>query len=375
MTLPEETTIFTRMSALARECNALNMGQGFPDASPPELLTETAAECMRKGPHQYAPMQGLPALREALADKFYSFYGLRPDPETEITITAGGTQALFTAVAAFLEPGDEAMILEPAYDSYAPAVLNRSGRCVFVPLKTDVFRPDWEAIKDALTPRTRLLIVNTPHNPSGAVWTDTDYENLESLAQSHPFLVVSDEVYEHIVFDRHVHRPLWSLPVLRERCLSVYSFGKVFHCTGWKIGYAVASPELTRRFRKVHQYNVFSVNTPLQHALEKVLKNHVWFASLAGYFQDLRDQFLSYLKDSSWDFTPAGGTYFQLLGYRHISQEDDLRFAEWLTREKKLTTIPVSFFYHNRRDEKCLRICFAKSPETLRKAAEILCRI
>ncbi|MCS6981918.1 MAG: methionine aminotransferase [Flavobacteriales bacterium] len=375
MLLPEETTIFTRMSALAQEFNALNLGQGFPDDSPPEFLTETAAEYLRKGPHQYAPMQGLLTLREALADKFYRFYGLRPDPETEITITAGGTQALFTAIAAFIDPGDEAIILEPAYDSYAPAVLNRNGRCVFVPLKSDDFRPNWEAIRDALTQRTRLLIINTPHNPSGAVWAESDYENLENLAQSHPFLVLSDEVYEHIVFDQHRHKPLWSIPGLRERCLSVYSFGKVFHCTGWKIGYTVAGPELTRRFRKAHQYHVFSVNAPLQHALGKVLKNYEWFRALAGHFQNLRDQFLSYLRDSRWEFTPASGTYFQLLGYRRISREDDLRFAEWLTREKKITTIPASFFYHDRRDEKRLRICFAKSPHTLQKAAEILCRI
>lgn len=373
--ISEDVTIFTRMSALAREHGALNLGQGFPDAAPPDFLLNAVRERLIEGPHQYAPMQGLPELREAIAEKFRSFYGFRPEPVSEITITAGGTQALFTVVVALVRPGDEVIIPEPAYDCYAPAVKLKGGRCVFVSLRPDTFRPDWRTISKALSPRTRLIIFNTPHNPTGAVWEEEDYQALEKLAEQHPFLVVSDEVYEHILFDGRSHRPLFSLPALKDRCLSVYSFGKVFHCTGWKIGYVVGCQELMRAFRRVHQYNVFSVNVLFQAALVEAVRQDAWFRSLAPYFQHLRDRFLELIRSSRFRFTPAGGTYFQLLDYGAISEEDDLTFAERLTRKHKVTTIPVSFFYHDRRDDRLIRVCFGKSEETLHKAADILCRI
>lgn len=371
----QEITIFTRMSALARECGALNLGQGFPDAAPPEFLLNAVKERLPSGPHQYAPMQGLPELREAIADKFLRFYGLRPDPASEITVTAGGTQALFTAIAALVRPGDEVIIPEPAYDCYAPAVKLKGGRCIFVTYNPSTFRPDWEAIGKALSPRTRLIIFNTPHNPTGAVWEEEDFKALEHLAEMHPFLVLSDEVYEHILFDGRQHRPLFSLPVLKDRCLSVYSFGKVYHCTGWKLGYIAGAQNLTQAFRQVHQYNVFSVNVLFQAALAEALKHLEWFRSLPPHFQKLRDHFLKLIGASRFCFRPAGGTYFQLLDYSAISDEDDLAFAERLTREHKITTIPVSFFYHNRRDDRLIRVCFGKSEKTLQKAAEVLCRI
>lgn len=363
------------MSALARECGALNLGQGFPDATPPEFLLHAVRERLNRGPHQYAPMQGLPELREAIADKIQFFYGFRPDPAEEITLTAGGTQALFTAVMALVEPGDEVIIPEPAYDCYAPAVKLKGGRCVYVALNPATFRPDWEAISCALSSRTRLIIFNTPHNPTGAVWDEEDYQALEKLAELHPFGVVSDEVYEHILFDGRRHRPLFSLPALKDRCLSVYSFGKVFHCTGWKIGYVVGARNLMQVFRQVHQYNVFSVNGLFQAALVEAVVHSEWFSSLPQYFQSLRDRFLELIRPSRFHFRPSGGTYFQLLDYSVISDEDDLTFAERLTREHKITTIPVSFFYHDRRDDRLIRVCFGKSEETLQKAAEILCRI
>lgn len=373
--ISEDVTIFTRMSALAREHGALNLGQGFPDAVPPDFLLNAVRERLIEGPHQYAPMQGLPELREAIAEKFQLFYGFRPDAVSEITVTAGGTQALFTAVAALVNPGDEVIIPEPAYDCYAPAVKLKGGHCVFVALHPDTFRPDWEAIRKALSPRTRLIVFNTPHNPTGAVWEEEDYRALEKLAEQHAFLVLSDEVYEHILFDGRRHRPLFSLPALKDRCLSVYSFGKVFHCTGWKVGYVAGGSALMHAFRQVHQYNVFSVNAPFQAALAEAVVQGAWFRSLAPYFQHLRDRFLELIRSSRFRFTPAGGTYFQLLDYGAISEEDDLTFAERLTREHKITTIPVSFFFHNRRDNHLIRVCFGKSEQTLQKAAEILCRI
>lgn len=370
-----ETTIFTRMSALARKHQALNLGQGFPDEGPPDFLTEVVTRVIQSGFHQYAPMAGVPELREAISKKIFKNYGHRADPEKEVTVTAGGTQALFTAIAALVQPGDEVIIPEPAYDCYAPAVELVGGRCVFVPLNEKTFRPDWNIISSRLTEHTRMIIFNTPHNPSGAVWIEEDYAALSALASQHPFLVLSDEVYEHITFDGRKHIPLCTLPSLENRCLSVYSFGKVFHCTGWKMGYIVGGPRLTEKFRQVHQYNVFSVNTPLQSALAQAMENDTWFASLGPYFQRKRDLFISWMQGSKFHIQPAGGTYFQLLQYGEITHEDDLAFAERLTREKKLTLIPVSFFYHRREDHRLLRLCFAKSDDTLRTAAEILCSL
>jgi len=370
-----DITIFTRMSTLAQIHGALNLGQGFPDIDPPEFLIEKVLHCVKWGYHQYLPMAGSPELREAIARKFEFLYGIYPDPENEITITAGATQAIFTAILALIEPGDEVIICEPAYDCYAPAVRLKGGVCVFSPLRSNNFHPDWDHIQKCLSQRTRLLILNSPHNPTGAVLNEKDFEALSTLAQQHPFLIISDEVYEHILFDGKKHIPLFSVPAFRNRCICIYSFGKTFHCTGWKIGYAIGSQKLMSAFRRVHQYNVFAVNGIFQTALAGVLENLKWFNSLSPFFQDLRDRFLDHMMNSRFKILPTEGTYFQMLDYSEITSLDDLSMAEWLTREHKLTTIPVSFFYHNRKDNHFLRICFAKSFEKLQQAAEILCRI
>ncbi|MCG9911230.1 MAG: pyridoxal phosphate-dependent aminotransferase [Flavobacteriales bacterium] len=375
--LPQvKTTIFTRMSALAAQENALNLSQGFPDFDCPPALSKAVQKAMAEGKNQYAPMAGLMSLREKIARKTQELYGAEYHPETEITITAGATQALFTAITAVIRYGDEALIFEPAYDCYAPAVELAGGVCKFVKLKpSDSYKIDWEAVKKLCSKNTRLIIINSPHNPSGSVLGEEDMKKLEKLVEGTDIVILSDEVYEHIVFDGIRHESICRYPNLARRSFVVSSFGKTYHVTGWKTGYVVAPAELMAEFRKVHQYNVFCVNHPMQAAICDFMDNTAHHLELAAFYQTKRDLFVNLLNGSRFEITPSAGTYFQNLNYTAITEEGDVDFAVRLTREHKIASIPLSVFYRDNADYNRLRFCFAKGDETLKKAAEILCRI
>ncbi|MBR9922047.1 MAG: pyridoxal phosphate-dependent aminotransferase [Bacteroidetes bacterium] len=366
------TTIFSVMSGLANKHQAINLSQGFPNFDCDPALQELVYRHMQLGHNQYAPMPGLPALREKLATKAKSLYGYFPQPETEITITAGATQALFTAIAAFVQPGDEVILLEPAYDSYKPAVQVQGGIPVAIPLEAPHFRPDFDRIRSAINDKTRMLIINTPHNPTGTVWSREDMETLAEILRDTKVLLLSDEVYEHLVYDDNPHQSVLRFRELYERSLITYSFGKTFHNTGWKVGYCIAPPTLTAEFRKVHQFNVFSVNTPIQYALADFMENPDVYLSLPGFYQQKRDFFAEAMKESPLRPLPCQGTYFQLYDYSAVSDIDDLAFAEWLTTEAGVAAIPLSPFYSAGSDAKLVRFCFAKTEEVLAQAAEKL---
>ena len=369
------TTIFTIMSRLAQECGAINLSQGFPDFNAEDFLFERVAHHMRAGRNQYAPMAGVAALREAVAAKIAALYGIAYDPEAEITITAGATQALFTAVAALVHPGDEVIVFEPVYDSYAPAVELQGGVVRRLRLAAPDYRPDWDAVRSALTPRTRMIMINTPHNPTGTVWTATDMASLEALTRGTGIVVVADEVYEHIVFDGRSHESAARHPGLAERSLIVSSFGKTYHITGWKVGYVAGPRELMAEFRKVHQFNVFTVNTPVQHALADYMAEPERYLGLAAFYQAKRDVFRAGVAGSRFELLKSAGTYFQLARYRAISDEPDTRFAERLTREHGVAVIPLSAFYADGRDDRVVRFCFAKEEATLAAACERLVKV
>ena len=370
------TTIFTVMSQLAEQHEAINLSQGFPDFQPPERLVELVERHLRAGRNQYAPMAGVPALREAIAEKLKALYGVHADPETEITVTPGATEALFAAIHAVVRAGDEVVVLDPAYDSYAPAVALAGGTTIHVPLGRPAFEPDWQRLESALSDRTRLVIVNTPHNPSGAVLRDTDLAQLAALLRPYGCYVLSDEVYEHIVFEGR-HATVLANPELRERSFAIFSFGKTYHATGWKTGYAVAPRALTAELRKIHQYLAFAAVTPLQHALADFLRecpeHHL---GLAGFYRQKRDLFVEQLRASRFELTPAQGTYFQLADYGRISSEPDTEFARWLTVEHGVAVIPISVFYAEPPPGSTLvRFCFAKQEATLRAAGERLAAV
>lgn len=369
------TTIFTQMSALAAEHAAINLSQGFPDFPIDDALIERVAYFMRKGHNQYAPMAGVAPLREAIAAKITGMWGYTPDAAQEITITSGATEGLYAVIAALIRPGDEALVLDPAYDSYAPAVALQGGKPVHIALQYPNFRPDWEAIDNSISPRTRLIITNTPHNPTGSTWAEEDLLQLEELAIRHNLLVLSDEVYEHLIYDGRQHQSVLLRPKLRERSAAVFSFGKTFHATGWKAGYVVAPPALSAEIRKVHQYLTFSTHTPTQLALADYLQISENYEQLPQFYQQKRDLFLELLKGSRFKPLPCEGTYFQLLDYSAISTRPDVEMAHWLTVEKGVAAIPISVFYVDKQDNNLLRFCFAKQEETLRKAAELLCKI
>jgi len=362
------TTIFAIMSGLARECKAINLSQGFPGFPLDETLVELVAEAMREGHNQYAPMPGLPALRQAIAQKYNTSYGLALDEEN-VTVTSGATEALFAAIAAFVRPGDEVIVLEPAYDSYIPAIELSGGVPVRVPLQPQTYLPDWERVEAAVTPKTRAILTNSPHNPTGAVFTAEDLAQLERLAEKHDLLVLSDEVYEHIIFDGKAHQSALRSEALRQRTVAVFSFGKTFHATGWKVGYAIAPKALTAEFRKVHQFLTFSTHTPTQVALANYLKVPERYTTLPNFYQGKRDAFLRVMQKTPFQLLPAGGTYFQLAHYGHLTQESDQDFARRLTREFGVASIPVSSFYHDGQDDKVLRFCFAKEEAELEAAA------
>ncbi|GGK87509.1 pyridoxal phosphate-dependent aminotransferase [Rufibacter glacialis] len=369
------TTIFSTMSQLAQQHGAINLSQGFPDFDCPPELVELVAEAMRAGHNQYAPSPGLLLLRQKISQKTQQLYGHACDPDLEVTVTSGATEALFAAIAAVVQPGDEVLVLEPCYDSYVPAIELSGGVPVFVPLRFPDFSVDWEKVAESLTPKTRLLIINSPHNPSGAVWKAADLEALTRLSEQHPFLILSDEVYEHMVFDGQPHASVLTVPALAQRAFVVSSFGKTYHTTGWKVGYCIAPAALTVEFRKVHQYLTFSTATPLQHALAHYLDHPEHYLSLPQFYQQKRDLFASLLQPSKFELLPCAGTYFQLARYRQISKAPDVEFAQWLTKEAGVAVIPVSVFYHNAVDNGVIRFCFAKMEETLRAAANRLSRL
>lgn len=371
--LPNVTTsIFTVMSQMAAEHQALNLSQGFPNFESDPALIRLVSEAMQQGYNQYAPMPGDNGLRQVIAEKGASLYGAHYDAADEITITAGATQAIFTAIAAVVQPGDEVIIFTPAYDCYEPAIELYGGRTVAVQLEAPHYRPDWDLVADRISSKTRMIIINSPHNPSGMLWEEADMKQLERLALKHQLWVLSDEVYEHIIFDGQAHQSACKFPGLKERSFITASFGKTFHNTGWKMGYVLAPKALMVEFRKVHQYNVFSVNHPIQKALASYMQDAAVYQSLGSFYQQKRDMFLELISPSRFRFLPSKGTYFQLLDFSEISEESDITFAERLTREHKIATIPTSVFNEQQRDFKQLRVCFAKTEATLREAAEIL---
>lgn len=374
--LPKQgTTIFTVMSGLAREHGAVNLSQGFPDFSIPERLVELTHSYMKKGLNQYSPMQGVLALREKLAEKVEQLYSAKYDPETEITITAGGTQAIYTAISAFIHEGDEVVVFEPAYDCYVPAIEIHGGKAMYIQMNLSGELIDWEKVRRLLNQRTRMIIINTPHNPSGRVMTAADMLKLQKLTDNTDIIILSDEVYEHIIFDGMEHQSLARYPKLAERSIIVSSFGKTYHNTGWKIGHVLAPKELMTEFRKVHQFNVFSVNTPIQHALAEFLHDKDHYMQLNAFYQEKRDRFIQLLEGSNFKVRPSEGTYFQLLDYSKISDEKDTDYAIRLTKEIGVAAIPVSVFYHEKNTDRFLRFCFAKEDETLQKAADKLMKL
>jgi methionine aminotransferase len=369
------TSIFAVMSKLAAENNAINLSQGFPDYQISERLISRVNYYMKKGFNQYAPMPGVPQLRRAIAAKVQQSYQVMYNPETEITITAGATQALYSVITAFVKEGDEVIIFEPAYDSYAPAVRLQGGLVKYVRLASPGFGIQWDDVTKLVSNRTRMIIINSPHNPSGSLMKHDDMKQLELLTKNRDIIVLSDEVYEHLVFDGNRHFSACLFPGLASRSLIVGSFGKTFHATGWKTGYVLAPENLTVEFRKIHQFNVFAANTPIQHALADMLKDEQSTADLPAFFQAKRDLFTSLISKSRLKPLRCEGTYFQLLDYSTVSDLPEKDFATWLVREHKLAVIPLSAFYHDQLNQKLVRVCFAKTEETLTKAAEILCRI
>jgi methionine transaminase len=372
--LPEVgTTIFTVMSRRALEENALNIGQGFPDYSIDPRLSAALIEVIAEGRNQYAPMEGTLELREQISKKLEYCYQRRFDPQTEVTVTCGGTEALYDAIQSVVGPGDEAIIFDPAYDSYEPAVRLAGGRCVRIALCPPAFRFDWDEVRHALSARTRLIIINSPQNPSCTVVSREDLDALAACIRDRPITVIADEVYEHVIFDGRHHQSVLTHPELCERSYAVFSFGKTLHATGWRIGYCVAPPELSRELRKVHQFNTFSIVSPLQHAVARYLAAHpdAW-QGLAAFFQAKRDLLAGLLQASGLEPLPAAGTYFQLVDYSAISREDDMQFADRLIREAKVAVIPLSPFYAQPPRMTLVRLCIAKRDETLRLAAQRL---
>lgn len=363
------TSIFTTMSALAQEHRAINLGQGFPDFPMSEELIDLVSKAMHDQFNQYAPMAGWLPLREAIAEKISFLYQRAVHPDTDITITPGGTYALYTAFTTILQPGDEVIVFEPAYDSYIPAIELNGAKAVRIALVHPDYHIDWNQVKAACTSRTRAILINTPHNPTGAVWSEQDIASLRSVVEGTDIIIISDEVYEHLIFDGYKHHSILRYPDLFSRSFVCFSFGKVYNCTGWKLGYAVAPSNLMQEFRKIHQFNCFSCHTPVQVALSTFLQQREPYVQLGSAMQERRDAFVSLLKDSRFDLLPSHGSYFILATYDRISQESDTDFAIRLTREAGVTTIPVSAFYADRQDNKVLRFCFAKKQETLEAAA------
>jgi methionine aminotransferase len=369
------TTIFTVMSALATEKGAVNLGQGFPDFDCDPRLLDAVTRAMAQGLNQYPPMTGVPALREAVANKVEALYGRKYDPASEITITAGATQAIITAILAIVRPGDEVIVLEPCYDSYVPNIDLAGGTVVRVPLVPGTFRPDFDKIAAAITPRTRAILVNSPHNPSATVWTEADMRRLEEILAPTDVFLISDEVYEHMVFDGALHQSAARFPGLAARAVIVSSFGKTYHVTGWKVGYVAAPAAITAEFRKVHQFNVFTVNTPMQHGLASYMADPQPYLQLPAFYQRKRDLFREGLARTRLKLLPSEGTYFQCVDISAVSDLGEEAFCKWLTTEIGVAAIPLSAFYGDGFDQRVVRFCFAKKDETLRLALERLAKL
>ena len=372
--LPDKgTTIFTIMSKMAADHGAINLSQGYPDFQAPEALLERVAHYTAAGFNQYAPMSGVPVLRQQIALKVADLYGRNINPDTQVTVTPGATEALFCAVSATIHPGDEAIVFDPAYDTYEPAVTLNGGVTHHIPMQYPKFQIDWQAVRARVNDRTRLIIINSPHNPTGSIWSEADIFALQEIVHGTRISVISDEVYEHIIFDDEVHQSLHRYAELASRSFIVSSFGKTYHTTGWRLGYCVAPEAYMAEFQRIHQFVNFSTNTPMQYAvadfLESCPEHH---KELSGFYQQKRDLFCSLIKKSRFKFLPAAGTYFQLLDYSAISKAADTELANRFTIENKLASIPVSVFYKEAPDQKILRFCFAKSDVTLEKAADIL---
>lgn len=371
--LPEVgTSIFSVMSKMALEHHAINLSQGFPDFPVSEKLIDLIHQNMKLGHNQYAPMPGVPSLRKVIAEVITATYQRPTDFETEVTVTAGGTEAIFSTIAALIGSGDEVILFDPAYDCYDPAIRLNGGIPVHLNLKPPHFAIDWQEVQDKITPNTKMIMVNTPHNPSGAVLNESDMLALQKIALKHDLIVLSDEVYERIIFDGISHQSVLKYPNLAKRSIAVFSFGKTFHATGWKVGYTVASEELTREIRKAHQFITFSVNTPTQFALAEYLIDSENYLYLGKFYQQKRDFFIGQIRGSSLKPLPCFGSYFQLLSYDGVSTKSEMEMATWMTKEKKLAPIPVSAFYKDGSDQKLLRFCFAKSDTTLENAGKIL---
>jgi methionine aminotransferase len=371
--LPEiGVTIFTVMSRLAAECGALNLSQGFPDFQADPELFDATVRAMREGRNQYPPMAGMPELRAAIADKVEALYGVRYDAEQEITVTAGATQALFTAIAAFVRHGDEAIVFAPCYDSYVPSIETVGGKAIYAQLSYSDYKPDWDQVRSLITPRTRMIIINSPHNPTGSLLAADDLAALADLTRGTDIVILSDEVYEHIVFDGARHASVATHPQLAARSIVVSSFGKTYHITGWKIGYVLAAAALMSEFRKVHQFNVFTVNTPCQIGIADYMRDASRHLRLAGFYEQKRDFFGAQMQASRFELLPCRGTYFQLARYDAISDLPDRDFAEGLTRDVGVAVIPVSVFYPDGRDDRVVRFCFAKQDATLAAAGDKL---
>lgn len=367
------TSIFTTMSAMAQQYEAINLSQGFPDFSPDPALVSYLADVSEEGLHQYAPMPGLPALRQSISRLVAGNYGVQYDPDQEITVTSGATEALFCACQTMIEPGDEVIVFAPAYDAYVPDIELAGGVPVFVPLQYPDFHIDWDLVREHLTPRTRGIFLNSPHNPTGSTLSGADIDALAQLAEEHDLWVVSDEVYEYIIFDGESHLSLAMDPRLRPRTLVISSFGKTLHTTGWKVGYCLATPEVTAAFRKIHQFVTFAVPTPFQHALSRYVEAHPGpIDALRDFYQAKRDLFLAELAGSRFEPLPCRGTYFQLMKHPKIAELGDVAFSEWLTQKVGVACIPVSVFFPDQRDHGVVRFCFAKSDETIRTACKIL---
>ena len=365
-------SIFSVMSGLANKHNALNLSQGFPNFKSDSKLITLVTEAMHEGYNQYAPMQGSIELRDAIANKFKLLYKTSYKPDSEITVTAGATQAIFTVISTFIKKNDEVIIFKPAYDCYEPAITINGGKTVSVQLEAPSYKVNWEEVKKNINNNTKMIIVNTPQNPSGTLFSKSDMLTLQEIVKDTNIIILSDEVYEHIIFDNETHQSVCLFPILKEHSFIVASFGKTFHNTGWKLGYCCAPKDLMKEFQKVHQFNVFCVNHPMQRAIAKYINDPNTYLNLNNFYQSKRDYFLRLIKNSRFKITPTKGSYFQLLDFNEITQENDVNYAKRLTINHKIASIPMSVFNKNRTDYKVLRFCFAKTDETLEKAAEII---
>ena len=370
-----KTSIFSVMSKMANDHNAINLSQGFPNFETDKELKDLVTQAMHNGFNQYPPDIGVQALREQISKKIKSLYGKHYDPNSEITVTSGATEALFDAISAFVHKGDEVIVLKPAYDTYEPTIKLNGGKPVQIQLEGENYKANWEEVQAAISSKTRMIIINTPHNPTGTILSKEDMQELENILENTNIILLSDEVYEHLIFDGLEHQSASRFPGLAERAVVCASFGKTFHNTGWKTGYCVAPKELMKEIRTIHELTVFSVNHPMQVAYAEYLKDPEHYLELSKFYQQKRDLFLNLIKDSKFTWKPSSGTYYQLLNFSEITQENDVNFAEWLIKEKGLASIPVSVFNIDNKDNSQLRFCFAKTDETLEKAAEILCKL